>query len=239
MSQLALLGLPIGNLDDLSIRALKTLFSSDVILAEDTRNYLKIKNIAKERYPVVLNHLGVDKDVKPELLSYREQNHARITPKIIELLRQNKTVTLVSDAGMPSISDPGYRLVDAVLQEGFNVDVIPGPSAVDTALVISGLPTDKFSFVGFLPREKGKIKKVLEPFLHLPTTVILYESPYRVVRTLEILAELAPELYVAACNDLTKKFQKVYRGEVQEVNAEIQKNKIVGEWVLVLRKVAS
>ncbi len=239
MSILTLIGLPLGNIEDITLRAMKGLFASDVILAEDTRNYLKIKSIIKERFPEILEKLQVNIEARPELISYREQNHKGITPKIIEKIREGKSVGLITDAGLPAISDPGFRLVSEVLQAGLEVDVIPGPTAVDTALVISGLPTDKFTFLGFLPRERGKIKKIISSKVDLntkdPETIIYYESPYRVLKTLEIIAEDFDQLNVAACNDLTKKFQRVLRGNIKDVISELKEMKIQGEWVVVIR----
>src|SRR5690606_30698072 len=136
-------------------------------------------------------------------------------------------------AGMPTISDPGFKLVEEVLKRGFEVDVIPGPTAIETALSISGLPTDRFTFLGFLPREKGKIEKLISQNIH--NTVVVYESPYRVVKTLEIVSEIYPNAKVSTCNDLTKKFQKVYRGDIKDVLSQLKNDKkIVGEWVIVL-----
>jgi len=232
---LTLVGLPIGNIEDITLRAMKALFASDVILAEDTRNYLKIKSIVKERYPEILKHLGVDSGAKPELLSYREQNHDKVKARIITLLKEGKSLTFMSDAGMPGISDPGYRLIDEVLKVGFEVDVIPGPTAIETALLLSGLPTDRFTFLGFLPRQASNISKLVSGFKDLNTTLIIYESPFRLVKTLEALKQIDPNFEVAICNDLTKKFQKVMRGNLETLIKDLSKGKIQGEWVIVAR----
>jgi len=231
-NKLTLIGLPLGNIEDISIRQMKALFQSDVILAEDTRNYLKIKSILKERMIEILEILEINTEARPELISYREQNHHEVLGRILTLIKDGKNVSLISDAGMPTISDPGFRLVEAVINAGFEVDCIPGPTAIETALAISGLPTDKFTFLGFLPREKGKITKLLTDNCKL--TTIIYESPYRIIKTLEIINEIMPEARIAACNDLTKKFQKVIRGSVEEVLNQLKQIKVQGEWVIVI-----
>src|SRR5690606_28252714 len=166
MNKLTLIGTPLGNIEDISVRSLKALFSFDVILAEDTRNFIKLRNILAERFPELIKNLELDINHKPELISYREQNHDRVISHILKLVESGKSVGIVSDAGMPTISDPGFKLVEEVLKRGFEVDVIPGPTAIETALSISGLPTDRFTFLGFLPREKGKIEKLISQNIH-------------------------------------------------------------------------
>src|SRR5260221_3549864 len=232
MGKLTIVGLPLGNIEDISLRAFKALFSGDIVIAEDTRNYLKIKSILKERLVKVAADLEINLEARPELISYREENHTKILPKILDLLSGNANAILISDAGMPLISDPGYRLIDELIKHNIEVDVVPSATAVDTALVLSGLPTDRFIFLGFLPREKGKIKKLMAEVGEL--TAVYYESPYRVIKTLEIIAEDFPEIKVAACNDLTKKFQRIIRGTISEVLAELRTIKVQGEWVVVI-----
>lgn len=238
MSKLTLIGTPLGNIEDISLRQLRALFSFDVILAEDTRSYIKLRNLLAERFSGILENLELNTEHRPELISYREQNHNKVLPKILELIKTEKSIGLITDAGMPTISDPGYKLVDEVLNSGLEVDVIPGSTAIETALSISGLPTDRFLFLGFLPRTKSKIQKLLplnrEDSKYKLPTIIVYESPFRVIKTLEIIAEIYPEAKVAACNDLTKKFQKVIRGNISEVTSELKKMKVQGEWVLVI-----
>lgn len=229
---LIIIGTPLGNIEDISIRQIKVLFSLKVILAEDTRSYIKLRNILSERYPDVLSSLGMDGNHRPELISYREQNHNKILPSIIELLKSEKDVGLISDAGMPTISDPGQRLVEEVLRAGYEVSVVPGATAIESALSISGLSSDKFSFVGFLPRERGKIIKIINAYNN---TVVFYESPFRLIKSLEIIADINSNLKVSASNDLTKKFEKTFRGEIGEVIEKLKKEKkIVGEWVVVI-----
>jgi 16S rRNA (cytidine1402-2'-O)-methyltransferase len=136
---------------------------------------------------------------------------------------------------MPTISDPGFKLVEALLSKNYEIDVIPGPTAVESALALSGLPTDKFSFIGFLPRERSKIKKLLDSSFQIQNSIIYYESPFRVIKTLEIISEISEEIEVAACNDLTKKFQKVYRGKVKDVIEQLKsEKKVIGEWTVVI-----
>lgn len=231
---LTLIATPLGNIEDISLRQLKAIFSMDVILAEDTRTFIKLRNILAERFPEILISLELDIEHKPELLSYREQNHAQVLSQILKLLKEEKNIGLVTDAGMPTISDPGQRLVEEVLKQGIEVDVIPGATAIETALSISGLPTDKFIFLGFLPREKGKIQKLISSYLESESSIIYYESPFRVLKTLEIIVETSENIQVAACNDLTKKFQKVTRGDIKSVISELKTQKIQGEWVIVL-----
>lgn len=238
MNKLIALGLPIGNIEDITLRGLKVIFSFDVIVAEDTRNYIKLRNILSERFPEIIKNLGLQTEHRPELISYREQNHLDAVDKVKKVLREDKTVALISDAGMPSISDPGYKLIKDLVEDNFEVEVFPGPTAVETALTISGIPTDRFSFLGFLPREKGKIKKVIEKFLPTESTLVFYESPFRVIKTLEIVSQINTNFQVAICNDLTKKFEKTIRGDIITVIEKIKKIKVQGEWVILLKNSA-
>lgn len=234
MPKLILCATPLGNIEDISIRGLRTIFESDYVYAEDTRSFFKLKSILKERFATFITQLGINENTRQHVDSYREENHKKATPEIIKILKEHDVV-LVSDAGIPAISDPGFRLIEEVYKAGFEVDVIPGGTAVDSALVLSGLPTDKFTFLGFLPREKGKIKKIIEAsFNDYVSSLVIYESPYRVLKTLEIIKEINPDLKVAAVNDITKKFQKVVRGDINEVISRLKKLKIVGEWVIVI-----
>ncbi len=238
MGKLILVGTSLGNIEDLSIRAIKNLFTCEIILAEDTRVFKKLQMILKERYLNLLEQIldsPLNNFTTQQILSYREQNHDKMTPQIIEKLKEGKDICLTTDAGMPTISDPGFRLVQEILKEGLEIDVIPGPTAIETALSISGLPTDKFVFLGFLPRKRGKILELLNKYIELEQSIILYESPYRVVKLLEILKDVYGEnLQVAACKDLTKKFQEVHRGSVTEVLGTLGKNVLKGEWVVVV-----
>lgn len=231
MAKLILVGLPLGNIEDITLRVFNSLFTASCIAAEDTRNYLKIKSIAKERFSDKFPDINFEN--KPELISYREENHEAASKRIIEKILQGTDVHLMSDAGMPAISDPGFRLVEECLKHGIEIDVLPSATAVDTALVLSGLPTDKFCFIGFLPRQESKILKAIDAASEF--TIIYYESPYRIQKTLQIIAKKYPNAQVALCNDLTKKFQKIIRGNVVETVERLKDNKIQGEWVGVLR----
>lgn len=231
MAKLTLIATPIGNLEDITIRAIKAIFSFDIILAEDTRNYIKLRNLLSERFPEIISSLSLDKEHRPQLISYRDQNHKSVIDRISTLLETNFKIGFMSDAGMPSISDPGFKLVAEIIEKGFEVEVIPGPTAVDTSIVASGLPTDKFTFLGFLPREAGKIKKLIEKY---DGTIVYYESPFRVIKSLEVIEKFLPKAKVAACNDLTKKFEKVVRGEISAVISDLKKTKVIGEWVVVI-----
>ncbi|MEP7103957.1 MAG: 16S rRNA (cytidine(1402)-2'-O)-methyltransferase [Candidatus Dojkabacteria bacterium] len=239
MNKLTLIGIPIGNLEDITIRGIKAIFSFDIILAEDTRNYIKLRNLLSERFPEIINSLNLDKEHRPQLISYREQNHKAVIGKILTLLETNFKIGFMSDAGMPLISDPGFKLVEEVVKGGFEVEVVPGPSAVDSALVVSGLPTDKFTFLGFLPREAGKIKKLFKEKLEKRNskfeTFIYYDSPYRLKRNLETISTLSKEVRVSVCNDITKKFELIYRGTIMEVLDNLNAKKVAGEWVVVIQ----
>jgi 16S rRNA (cytidine1402-2'-O)-methyltransferase len=233
MAKLSIVGTPIGNLEDMTLRGLKVIFSYEVIIAEDTRNFIKLRNLLSERYPDIIRSLNLNLENKPILISYRDQNHQQVVKNIIEIIEQGKSIALISDAGMPTISDPGYRLIKEVLEKGIEVEVIPGPTAVESALSISGLPTDKFTFLGFLPRERSKILKSIEA--NKENTLIFYESPFRVIKTLEIIAEKYPETQVAAANDLTKKFEKVVRGNIKDALQILKTSKVQGEWTICLK----
>lgn len=246
--KLTLISIPIGNIEDITIRALRAIFSIDTILAEDTRNYIKLRNILAERFETVLIQLNLNPRHQPELISYREQNHDCVIQKLFSAenfkykfnsISQNDSslgntevnIGFMSDAGIPAISDPGYKLVKEFIHRGFNIEILPGPTAVESALVISGLPADQYTFIGFLPRQQSKIKTVIKN--NIQNTIIFYESPYRLIRTLKIIQE-AGNFQVAACNDLTKKFEKVIRGDISIVISSLEKMKVQGEWTVVL-----
>ncbi len=220
--KLKLVSLPIGNLQDVTLRALEELKSAQYIAAEDTREVGSF--FAKLELP------------KPSWISYRDQNHDRVSPQIISLLEQGEDIVLVSDRGTPTISDPGYKLVRDAHEAGIEVVSIPGASAVIAALSISGLPTDRFSFLGFLPRGDGKQQKILEQFGELPATFIVYESPYRVGRLLKnIEAALGSDVEVAVIREITKMHEEVVRGKVSDLAAQYKDKKLKGEFVVLGR----
>lgn len=210
---------PIGNLGDITLRALEVLKSVDIIAAEDTRHTLKL-----------LNHY----DIKKPLLSYHEHSTAARGEEIAALLEEGKNVALVSDAGMPLISDPGAPLTALLAARGLPMTVVPGASAGLSALALSALPSAKFTFLGFLPRDKTR-KAALEEACSSPHTVILYESPHQLKKTLQELAERIPGRRMALAKELTKVHERVWRTTVQEALAEVQSmGEVRGEYVLIL-----
>jgi 16S rRNA (cytidine1402-2'-O)-methyltransferase len=219
MSTLFIVATPIGNLEDITLRALRVLAEVDLIAAEDTRQ----TKILLTKY-----------DIHTPLTSYHKFNIRAKTAQIIEFLLAGKKIALVSDAGMPGISDPGYELIAAAVEKNIRVEPIPGPSAAITALAVSGLPTDRFIFVGFLPKKPGKKKKNLEKLKAESGTIIIYESPFRLVKTLKDLQMIFGERRLAVCRELTKKFEEIVRGKVGEVLARFEKSGVKGEIVLVV-----
>jgi 16S rRNA (cytidine1402-2'-O)-methyltransferase len=200
---LAVCATPIGNLDDVTLRLLEELRYADVILCEDTRH----TRVLLERHRIS----------GAKLLSYHEHNEAKRTAELLPRLVTGERVALVSDAGMPGISDPGARLVAAALEEGVPVTVLPGPSAVDTALVASGFASDRYEFVGFLPRGAGALSALWRELGGVPYPVVAFESPQRLPATLRSLADAQPDRELAVCRELTKKFEEVVRGRAAEV----------------------
>ena len=209
---------PIGNLDDITLRAIRILGSVDLIAAEDTR---------KTKF--LMDHLGI----KKPLLSYYSYNEARRIPELISKLKSGSSVAVVTDAGTPGISDPAFLIIENAIQHGFRVIPVPGASAVLPALIASGLPTDRFVFEGFLPLKKGR-KKRLEQLRSEERTIIIYESPFRIERTLEDILTHIGDRPVAVARELTKKFEEVIRGNASEVLNEIRKKKTKGEFVLIV-----
>lgn len=218
---LFVVGTPIGNLEDLSDRARRVLGEVDVIACEDTR-----------RTGRLLAAAGVSR--RPRLVSHFEGNEAVRVPELVELLRSGASVALVTDAGMPGISDPGYRLVAACLEAEIPLDVVPGPSAVLAALVLSGLPTDRFVFEGFLPRSGRKRTDRLAALAAETRTAILFESPRRTPATVRDLRAACGDRPAALCRELTKLHQEVIRGSLSEVAAGMEGRELRGEVVLVL-----
>jgi len=218
---LYLVSTPIGNLSDITIRAINTLRESDYILCEDTR----ISKRLLDKYKIN----------KP-LISYFQHSKISKVNMIIELLREGKSLALISDAGTPGISDPGNKLIEQVLSQlGEQIEIvpIPGASAVITALSISGLPTDKFVFYGFLPHKKGK-ETILKEIIVSKYTSVFYESTHRIIKTLTKLNELGLEKHVVVCRELTKKFETVYRGKIDSVLEQLQNDKVKGEFVVII-----
>lgn len=219
MGTLFVVATPIGNLEDITFRAVRMLSEVDLIAAEDTRTT-----------KVLLNKYNIN----TPLTSYHKFNIKAKTPKLIELLRQGQNIALVSDSGMPGISDPGYELVREAAGQNIKVEPIPGPSAAISALAVSGLPTDRFVFEGFLPKKPGKKRKVLKSLQDDPRTIIIYESPYRLVKTLVEVEAILGDREVAVCRELTKKFEEIIRGKAGDVLRKIGDKKVRGEIVLVV-----
>jgi 16S rRNA (cytidine1402-2'-O)-methyltransferase len=216
---LAVCATPIGNLDDVTLRLLEELRTADVILCEDTRH----TRVLLDRHAIS----------GPKLLSYHEHNEARRTAELMPRLEAGERFALVSDAGMPGISDPGARLVEAALEHGVPVTVLPGATAVDTALVASGFAADRYQFLGFLPRGTGALASLWRELADWAHPAVAFESPKRLPATLRSLAEHQPEREVAVCRELTKKFEEVVRGPVTEVAARFAEPP-KGEITLVL-----
>src|SRR5437773_190636 len=218
-STLYLVATPIGNLEDITLRALRTLKECDFVAAEDTR-----------RTGQLLKHLGISKP----LLSYFQFNEARRSEEILERLRRGQKAALVTDAGSPGISDPGERVVKAAIAAGFRVEAVPGPCALVAALTASGLSTDEFHFIGFLPHKPGQRRKQLEKLRDIPGTAVIYESPYRIIKLLGELQEVFPEHQIVLARELTKKFEEFLRGTPAELLEILQKRSIKGEFVVLI-----
>jgi len=218
--KLYLVGTPIGNLDDMTFRAIKTLQSCDIIAAEDTRQTRKL-----------LTHF----EITPSMLfSYHEHNKVASGPELIRYIIEGKNLALVSDAGLPAISDPGSDLVKLALEAGINVVPIPGPNAALSALMVSGLSTERFTFGGFLPREKKDMRKVLEGFNESNGTLLFYESPHRIRKTLSVLEELLGDRSVVLARELTKRHEEFARGSISECMEWLDEHPPLGEYCLLV-----
>jgi 16S rRNA (cytidine1402-2'-O)-methyltransferase len=202
---LAICATPIGNLDDVTLRVLEELRSADVVLCEDTRHTR-----------VLLDRHGIR---AAELVSYHRHNEAARTVEVLERLRAGGRVALVSDAGLPGVNDPGARLIAAAVVEGVDLTVLPGPSAVDTALVASGLAADRFHFVGYLPRRAGELRSLAAELRRWGGTVVAFESPRRLPASLAVLAEELPGRPAAVCRELTKRYEDVVRDSLEALAA--------------------
>lgn len=215
---------PIGNLGDFSERAVHVIRSSDLLLAEDTR---KTKTL--------LARYAIDIPVR----SFHDFNKERTAPAIIDQLKDGKRITLVSDAGTPAISDPGYYLVRLLIEEGISFTSVPGPSAVTNALLLSGFPPDRFAFFGYLPKKKGAFEKVIAEAMAFSGTSIFFESPYRINKSLELLSKICGDREVAVAREMTKLHEEVIRGRPEDLIRMIGERKIRGEITLLLRGTGS
>lgn len=219
MAELYIVGTPIGNLDDMTVRAQKTLSGADCICAEDTR----VSRVLLDRY-------GISTPVIP----YHDFNKENAGPRIIAMLKGGKNIALISDAGMPGIADPAFNLVREAIRENIPVIPIPGPCAFISALVCSGLPTDRFVFENFMPPKSARRKKIFESYKTEPRTVIFYETPHRILSVLGDMEEVLGDVLVVIGRELTKVFEEFLRGTPKELLALFAKKKPRGEMVVML-----
>jgi len=224
MATLYIVSTPIGNLRDITFRAIEVLKGVDFILCEDTRQTLKL-----------LNHY----DIQKPLVSYFQHSKLAKVDYILGQLEKGKNIALVSDAGTPGISDPGNKLISSIVEKAEKAEIIsiPGPSALTAAVSVSGFPMDKFLFLGFPPAKK-KRKKFFEEIANSKYPVIFYESPYRILKTLKELSSLIAYREIVVCRELTKKFETIYRGKVEQIIKELEsdKNNLKGEFVVVVSR---
>jgi 16S rRNA (cytidine1402-2'-O)-methyltransferase len=216
--KLYIVSTPIGNLKDITLRALEILKDTDFILCEDTRISSRL-----------LKHYNISK----ELVSFNAVSEKKKIPNVIARIKSGDNCALISDAGTPTISDPGGRLISEAIKEQINIVAVPGTSAVITALTISGLPTDSFVFEGFLPQKKGR-QKMLKELSEEKRTIIIYESTYRLKKLIDELDEYMPDRYIVVCRELTKKFEETWRGYPNEIINVIEEKISKGEFVIVI-----
>ena len=215
---LYLVATPIGNLGDISFRAVEVLKSVDLIACEDTRHS-----------KILLDHYGI----KKPLISYFDFSERKRAPELVEKIKNGVKVALISDAGTPGIADPGYHLVSQALGAGIKVEPVPGPSAFLTALMVSGLPTDRFMFEGFFPVKAGQKRKKLLSLKGEKRTVIFYESPHRILKTLALIQEVLGDIQIVLAREMTKKFEEVLRQRASETIDALSKRRVRGEWVIL------
>lgn len=213
-------GTPIGNLEDITLRSLKILKEVNLIAAEDTRHTLKL-----------LNHYQINTKVT----SYYEYNKFKKASYLVEILKNGQDIALVSDAGMPGISDPGYVLIDLALKNNIKIIPVPGVSALITALVVSGLPTDKFVFEGFLPRKIKDRKRYFKSIENEERTIIFYETPHRLKKALKDMLEILGDRKVVIARELTKLYEEIIRGKLSQVLTEISTKEVKGEITLIVQ----
>lgn len=224
MGILYIVATPIGNMQDITLRAIKVLQSVDVIACEDTR---KTGILLSQTLPVGVN--------KPRLVSYYEQNELQRIPEVIAAIKDGLNIALVSDAGTPTVSDPGFKLVRECVKEGIKVESLPGASSVITALTVSGLPTDKFLFVGYPPKKPGHRKTLFENLTKLPikTTIILFEGPHNIIRTLEGIKEVFGDMDIVICRELTKVYEEIRREKISQSLEHFTIKEPKGEFVIL------
>ena len=220
LGKLFVVGTPIGNLADITYRAIDVLNNVEFIFAEDTRVSKKL-----------LNHYSIDK----KIYSYHDYSRDSEVINLINILVDGSNVALISDAGTPTISDPGYRLIRKCIKKGIDVIPIPGPSAVTAALSVAGLPSDSFTFIGFLPQKKGRVKKI-EQLNDIENTIIVFESPHRILKTLNQFLEILGNRQVVIGRELTKLYEEIIRGNLKEVIQRISDKSLKGEIVIMIGK---
>jgi 16S rRNA (cytidine1402-2'-O)-methyltransferase len=216
---LYLVSTPLGNLSDMTYRAVETLRQVDLIACEDTRTS-----------QTLLSHF----DIHKPLVSYHNFNERKITEKLIRRLEDGENIALISDAGTPSISDPGFIIVREAVARGITIVPIPGPSAVITALAISGLPTDAFIFYGFLPQTQGKRRSVIASLADRRETIIIYESPFKIHKLIDLLHEILGSRRAVLCRELTKKFEEIIRADLNSLREQLSQRVLKGEITLVI-----
>jgi len=216
---LYLVGTPIGNLEDITLRALRILKEADLIAAEDTRYTRKL-----------LTHY----DIHTSLTSFYEHNELKKTSYLMNYLKEGKKIALVSNAGMPGISDPGYCLIKEAIKEKIKIVPIPGPTALISALTVSGLPTDSFIFVGFLGRKKGKRVNKLKALKEEKRTLIIYEAPHRIKKVLREIKDILGDRQIVVARELTKKFEEILRGKISEIEILFEEKEPRGEFTLIV-----
>jgi len=221
MATLFLVATPIGNLGDITLRALETLRAVEALACEDTRVTRRIF----ERHGIPL---------PPTVLSYHEHNEERAGGRILDILAAGRDVALCSDAGTPSLSDPGFRIVRAAIDQGASVQVLPGACAAVAALAASGLPSSSYTFLGFPPRKAGRLRNLLAAEKERPHTLVLYESPHRVGKFLAAAAEVLGDRHAAVCIELTKKFERILRGTLANLAADFADRAVKGEVTIVV-----
>ena len=220
--KLYIVSTPIGNLKDITLRAIEILNEVDFILCEDTR----VTSILLKQYNII-----------KKLISFNAVSEIKKIPVILERMHKGQRYALVSDSGTPAISDPGVRLVSEAIKEGIQVITIPGATALIAALTISGLSTDSFVFEGFLPQKKGRQKKLKE-LNEEKRTIVLYESSHRIIKLINELVEYLPDRYVVICRELTKKFEETWRGYPSQIKEKINEKILKGEFVVVIAPIS-
>lgn len=219
LGKLYLVSTPIGNLNDITMRAIEVLRSSDIIACEDTRRTLKLL----KKY-----HLN------KSLESYHDHNKEKKTSYLLKLLEKGKMIALVADSGTPCISDPGFYLVRKAIERGYNISTVPGSSSILSALILSGLPTDRFVFEGFLPRKKGKRNSRINLMKEEKRTIIIFESPFRILSLLKELKKIIGERKISISRELTKVYEETLRGNISDLITHFEDKKPKGEFVIVL-----